>query len=222
MNIEIRKASEKEVPFLVRTIIDAEKSGTSILPYEKIFGLSEDETENILNSILKQNEEDCELSMDAFLVAFHDNKPIGAVSAWIEALNDVSSSVIKGNLLRQHLSMKNLINASKYWQNLQEVHFDIPVKSIQIGLVYVAEEARGNRLAEKLIKQQLEVLQKKINQKEEKVFVQVYHNNLSAIKAYNRIGFEIIETKENLDKNLLGVLPDTKKVLMQLINIKNE
>jgi ribosomal protein S18 acetylase RimI-like enzyme len=216
MSIEIRKASHNEIPFLVQTIIDAEKSGTNILPYEKIFGLSESETREMLTEILLLNEPNCELSLDAFLVAFLNNKPVGAVSAWIEALEGVSSSVIKGNLLRPYLSVKNLMQANNYWQSLQEVHFDISALKIQIGLVYVAEEARGNRLAEVLIKNQLQLLSRNINQSTCDVYIQVYQNNESAIKAYSRVGFEIIETKVNADQNLIGILPDYKKVLMQL------
>ena len=43
----IRPASSNDIPFLVDTIIEAEKSGTSILTYNTIFGLTEIEVKRV-------------------------------------------------------------------------------------------------------------------------------------------------------------------------------
>ena len=50
-----RKAEEKDIPFLIETIIAAEKSGTDVFSYSKIFELPELEIRKILADILAED-----------------------------------------------------------------------------------------------------------------------------------------------------------------------
>ena len=57
-NCSFRNAEIKDIPFIIETIIEAEKSGSNVIPTCKIFGLTEDEYKNILVEILAENYED--------------------------------------------------------------------------------------------------------------------------------------------------------------------
>ena len=69
-----RVATLEDIPFLVKTIVEAEKSGTEVLSYSAIFGLSIGEVEEKLAIILDEEIDDCELSVSSFLVAEKEGK----------------------------------------------------------------------------------------------------------------------------------------------------
>ena len=95
----IRNATVDDIPFLIDTIIEAEKSGTNVLSYNTIFGLSETEVRIYIMKMLVEEVDDCELSISSFKVVFDNEIPIGAISAWIEGYNGIPSVILKGNLL---------------------------------------------------------------------------------------------------------------------------
>ena len=76
-----RNATINDVPFLVDTIIEAEKSGTDILTYSTVFGLSEDETRKYMADMLLEEVDGCELSISSFLVAENEGQVVAAVGA---------------------------------------------------------------------------------------------------------------------------------------------
>src|SRR5487761_2666622 len=97
--IIIRGAAIRDVAFLVETIIEAEKSGTDVLSYSTVFGLTEDDSRKYIAEMLLEEVDGCEISISSFMVAEIDGKPVAAVSAWIEGIERVQSKILKGNLL---------------------------------------------------------------------------------------------------------------------------
>ena len=57
---------------------------------------------------------------------------------------------------------------------------------------------------------------KNIKSDTKEVFVQVFGNNCTAIKAYGKIGFKIIETKTATNQEIKKYLPSDNKILMKL------
>lgn len=213
-NILIREATVNDIPFLVNTIIEAEKSGTNKLTYTTIFGLSEDETRKYIAEMLTEDVDGCELSISSFLIAESNSIAVGAAGAWIEELNGVASSVIKGNLLSFILPKKCLERAILYREISRDLHIDYVPNSIYIGLVYVSEDCRGINLSGTLIESQIARLQKQIPSIKE-VFVQVFGGNLSAIRAYQKVNFEIVFTKTASLTETIQFMPWDTKVLMR-------
>ena len=68
-NISIRKATEKDIPFLIETIIAAEKSGTETIAYCSIFSLGKEEFTELLKNILEEDIQGQELCVSDFLIA---------------------------------------------------------------------------------------------------------------------------------------------------------
>ncbi len=120
----IRRATINDVPFLVETIIEAEKAGTKVLSWSTIFGLSEDNTKKYILDMLSEEIDGCELSISSFLVAETAGRVVAALSAWVEGLNSELSAQLKGNLLSYVLPKECIKRASAIYPVIQEVHID--------------------------------------------------------------------------------------------------
>jgi ribosomal protein S18 acetylase RimI-like enzyme len=209
----LRQASTCDIPFLVDTIIEAEKSGTSILTYTTIFGLTETDARDNIAKMLNEEIDGCELSVSGFILAENNGKIAGAVGAWIEGSEGIPSNVLKGNLLSFVLPSFCLDRARRLSNIVSDLHIDYVNDTIQIGLVYVAPEARGMGLVQLLIDQKVRLLKEKYPQVKE-VYIQVFGNNLQAIRAYEKVGFKIIYERIASVSETANYMPDTRKVLM--------
>jgi ribosomal protein S18 acetylase RimI-like enzyme len=210
-----RTATLDDIDFLVDTIIEAEKSGTNILTYSTIFGISEQETRVCLREMLAQEVHGCELSISSFYVAETENKSIaGAVAAWIEGANGTPSAVLKGNLLNYVLPKDALKRALPLNNMVREMHIEYKPNTIQIGLVYISPSHRGESLASLLIDDQINNMLKNEGNIEE-AFVQVFGNNHSAIHAYEKVNFRKVSVKESSIGNILEYMPSNTKILMR-------
>jgi ribosomal protein S18 acetylase RimI-like enzyme len=215
MKIILRRAKLSDIPFLVETILEAEKSGTEILSYSTIFGLSEEDVKSTIANMLEEDVDNCELSISSFLLAESDEVPIGAVCAWIEGVDGVSSSTLKGNLLSFSLPKASLDSAQLINQMIKELHIEYLPNTIQVGLVYVKKDARGQGLVGKLVSHKIEEL-KLLKPKVQDVYVQVFGHNVSAIRAYEKIGFQTVFSKFAKSEEIISYLPSSTKILMKL------
>jgi ribosomal protein S18 acetylase RimI-like enzyme len=212
-----RNATFADIPFLVETIVEAEKSGSGVLSYSEIFGLSEEEVRIFIEKMLFEDVDDCELSISSFKVVLSNNRIVGAVSAWIEGYNGVPSVILKGNLLNFVFPKGSIERAKSYHPLLKQLHLDNKKNTIQIGLVYVIEEFRGRGLVQFLLDYHINSLNE-IKQNIESIFVQVFSNNTSAIKTYIKYGFEIVDSKKSIDNRIISLLPSNEKFLMKKVN----
>lgn len=210
----VRNATTGDITFLVDTIIEAEKSGTNILTYTTIFGLSESEARDYIARMLEEEIDGCELSVSGFILAEKDGKIAGAIGAWLEGSEGIPSNVLKGNLLRYILPVSCLERAAKLNHIVHDLHIEYIPDSIQIGLVYVALEARGQGLVTKLIEYKIQMLKEKYSNTK-KAYIQVFENNIRAIKAYEKAGFQVVYRKNAELAETAVYMPDTCKVLME-------
>ena len=210
----IRPATVKDVPFLVDTIIEAEKSGTKILTYFTIFGLSEEDARKYIANMLLEEVDGCELSISAFLLAEKDGKIAGAVGAWIEGFEGVPSSMLKGNLLNYTLPKSCIEKAATLNNFVKELHIEYKDHSIQIGLVYVSPEFRGIGLANMLIEEQINQL-RALSPGITESFVQVFGNNKAAIRSYEKSGYSVVLEKKSENSRMTEYFPSSSKVLMK-------
>jgi len=212
--ITIRNATIHDVPFLVDTIIEAEKSGTETLSYTTIFGLSEIEARKYIANMLLEEIDGCELSISSFKIAVKDDQIAAASAAWIEGLEGIPSNVLKGNLLNYSLPKECIERAFSVNHLLSELHINNISETMQLGLVYVSSGFRGLNLVGLLMEEQIVQLHK-IKPNINAIYVQVFANNLSAINSYKKNNFEVILVKESYVKEISQYLPSNKKILMK-------
>ena len=211
-----RKATTKDIPFLVDTITEAEKSGTEILSYSTVFGLTELEIKNYLKLMLAEEVENSELSVSSFLVAEKDGVVVAALSAWIEGFGGMSSSILKGNLLTYFFPKQCFERAAKINNVIKDIHIEYIPNSIQIGAGYVAKEFRRNGLLGMLNREIIESLANAIKG-EKVIYAQIFTLNLPSIKIYEKAGFDIILTKKSNNEEILKYLPSNEKILLKKV-----
>jgi len=209
-----RSATLSDVQFLVDTIIEAEKSGTDILTYSTIFGLTEEESRKYIADMFLEEIHGCELSVSSFLIAEKNNRIAAAVGAWIEGIEGIPSNVLKGNLLSFTLPKRCIEKAFLLAPILSESHIDYIPNTIQIGVVYVSSDYRGMNLVSILIDKHISQLIIK-NPTVSEAYVQVFANNIPAIKAYEKADFKVQLIKEAPNKKISDYLPSDKKILMK-------
>lgn len=212
----IREARSDDIPFLVDTIIEAEKSGTDTLTYTTIFGLTEEESRDYISKMLKEDIDGCELSVSGFILAEMNGSVSGAVGAWIEGSEGLPSSVLKGNLLSYILPSSCFERARSLGDIVNDLHIEYIDHTIQIGLVYVSQQARGQGLVSMLIDEKVRMLKEKDPEVSD-VYIQVFGNNMAAIRAYEKAGFKNIFTKNTTLSETINYMPDSCKVLMHKI-----
>jgi hypothetical protein len=211
--IIIRKATIHDIPFLVETIIEAEKAGTERLSYTTIFGLTEEESKKYLADMLLEEVDGCELSISSYIVAEKSNNLVAAVSAWVEGAEDIPSAMIKGNLLNYILPKKCLERAMHLNEMIRDLHIDYVPSSIQIGAGYVSKENRGNNLLGTLISEKIKSLSL-VRPDISLVYDQMYECNIPAIKTDKKLNFSIQLIKKSSRKEIIQYLPSNKKILM--------
>lgn len=209
----IRAATVSDVSFLAKAIIEAEKSGTDKLSYSTIFNLSEDDVCKYLIDILKQEVDGCELSVSSFIVAEFDGKVVAALSAWVEGLDGIPSTILKGNLLSFTLPKESLTRAMILNEMIRELHVEYVPKTIQIGACYVKKEFRGNRLLGMLNKQIITRLLKE-NPGVNSVWVQIFSCNTPSLKAFEEAGFTVVTTRVSTKTEIENYLPSNKKYIL--------
>lgn len=212
--IEIRKAQEKDVDFLIETIIHAEKSGTENLSYCKFFSISEAELTSILKEILEEDIEGQELCISGFLIAFIDNKPVGAICSWIEGSDGNPAAILKANIFYHFFGMEKCEQASDKLKIAEALTLEREIGAIQIESVYVHESARGKGISKKLI---IEHVKNHLSSSPEvkKVQIILAKTNDNAFFAYKNAGFEIVNEKHTDNKEVLNLLPSDTLVLME-------
>lgn len=213
---DIRPARPEDIDFLVETIIQAEKSGTSRLGLALIFNLTEEKLRPLLAEMLEEETEGCEFSLNSFIVAEVNGKLSAAVGGWIEGYNEdkLSSAMLKSNLLNCTLPYENLMAVGDKHLLLKDLSIERSWGAYQIEYVYTAPDSRGLRLAEKLIGRHI-LRGLSLKKELDKVQVQVFAENEAAMKVYIRLGFIPIKEYVSSGEDILRYLPGRTKLLLE-------
>jgi GNAT superfamily N-acetyltransferase len=214
--IRIRKANTGDIPFLVDTIIEAEKSGTEVLSYTTIFGLTDGQVREFIADILAEEIDNCELSLSSFLVAEEDGKIAAAASAWIEGRDGISSSTIKGNLITYFLPKESIARAAGLHSLIHELNIDYYPNTIVLAAGYVAPEYRGKSLLTTLLIQLIDDLLK-VDTGIKEAYTQIFECNIPSIKSAEKLGFEVVARKESSNKDIRMYLPYDKKLFLRKV-----
>ena len=214
----IRNASLADINIIVEAILAAEKSGSNVLSYTAIFGITEEQTRGYLKKMLEEEIDGCELSISSYLIAERDNKLAAVMGAWIEGDEDVPSSTIKGNLLSYFLPRESMVKAYEISPLVSEMAIEYIEGTLCIGIVYVKEKFRRKGLVLKLLNEHIK--KARIDKNEIDIYIQVFGNNIAAINAYKKLGFEEFKVVKSDNKQVKNYLPSNIKYFLKK-KIKN-
>jgi hypothetical protein len=212
--IIFRDATVKDVPFLVETIIEAEKGGTDKLSYTTILGLTETEVRKYLAKMLLEEIDGCELSISSFFCAEINGQVVAAVSLWIEGIDGIPSAILKGNLLNYTLPKRCIDRAIYLNQYVLDLNIEYAKNSIQLGYGYALRAFQGKNLAHSCVLKKIDLLLQ-IRPDISEAFTQVFECNRPSIIACRRIGFLPIMTIESKHEEITKYLPYHKKILFR-------
>lgn len=214
MSITIRPATAADKDFLITAIIEAEKSGSDVISYCRIFGITEEALREMLGNILDEEMPGQELCIDSFLIAEEDGQPAATLAAWVEGAEGMSSSMVKSNLLVYYVGADAMLDAIPKVKLVANTNIERENGALQIESVYTAPQYRGRGLAQLLIEEQVKRW-KAQGLTFDKAQVMLMGNNPSAQRAYSKLGFEVAKTKTQDDPEILYLLPGNTKLLME-------
>lgn len=212
--VAIRKASAKDIGFLVDTIVAAEKSGTDNFGLAKLFELSEEDMRHLLSEMLEEEIDGCELSVSSFIVADHDGEAMAAFAGWIEGQNEdgLPSSILKSNLIGFVIPKDNLVKSQSKSDIVRPLQIEREVGTYQLEYSYTKPNHRGKDLMGRIIDEHIKLA---TESNVLKIQVHVFANNLPAIRTYEKKGFVV--TKEFVSNDPLSsqYFPSNKELLME-------
>jgi len=192
----IRQATLNDIPFLVEAVIVAEKSGSDILSYTTVFGLTEDETRKVLTAMFEEEIDGGELSVSSFMVAEVDGKVVSARAGWVECACGESSYFLKRNLISYCIPKKNIENALRAKDIVRDIYIEREPNIIQLEYAYTDPKYRNLGLFRKVRNALVNKLHKE-NPNIEFVDLQVFEGNESVYKRNIADGFFVRERKES-------------------------
>jgi len=213
--INIRKAQENDIAFVIEAILEAEKSGTDKISYCVLLNISEEKMRDILDNILRQEIEGCDFSLKSFLIASVNSEPVGAISAWVEGSQLKSSANIKAQCLKYYLGLEKWIEAQSNLEALGEINIDREEGALQIESVYVDEKFRGKRIVSKLILFAIQNYRSflKVNPK---LQIITALDNLSSHKAFKNAGLSLSLKKVSKNIKLSSIFNSSGKILWEM------
>lgn len=216
-SILIRKATLADIDFLIDAIIAAEKSGTQKCGLANILEISEAELREILRNMLEEEIDGCEFSVSSFLIVEIEKRAVATVGGWVEGENEdgLSSNFIKAGLLRNYTSMDKRENLFRNGKIISGIQLNREKGEYELEYVYTCPDFRQRNIVGMLIAAHKEIAIKKCS----KMRIQVFGNNSSAIKCYQKNGFIISQRAESDHSLILDFMPDSEKIVMEL-NIK--
>ena len=210
---KIRQATSEDIPFLIKAIIEAEKSGSEKISYCTLFGLSEEALIKILTPILLEDLEGQQLCISGFYIALIKNRPVATCCSWIEGQIGMKSSIITGSLLGEYLPKINFEEGVKKNELLKGIHIERKKEYLQIESVYTVPEFRGNGLIRKLI--QYHVLnQMRLFPQLQYLQIIIAETNATAFTAYQKLGFQLKQKAEGVAA-LLQYLPSNVRLSLE-------
>ena len=214
-DLKIRKATIKDIDFLIQTIIEADKSGSSCVSSCNVFCFSLEYFETILKDILLKDYSNYEYSLSGFLIAELQGKAVGALGSWIEEEQDIPSFMIKANEIIPKLIDEKKDAAINNLKAIKGFNIKLQKLAIQLEYAYVVEEQRRKKIFTKLI---VANIKKHLARNVPFTNVQtiMFKDNFKSFNAYTKLGFVVDQEKKMSNPAILNLFPFDTKVSMVL------
>lgn len=214
-NLTIKAATPHHVPFLVETVLGAERSGSQHAGIARVFGSSDDRAAELIAAMFEEEIDGCEFSVSSFLVAEVGGVAAAAVAGWVEGFHDdMPSSMLRSNLIGFTFPVEAMETMRSNGPAVAPIRLDRAKGALQIEYVYVAPAHRGKGLSTALIEAHI-ARALDLTYPPDLAQVQVFANNTPAINAYQALGFKVTASVRSDDPRTLELLPFNEKLLME-------
>ncbi len=199
----IRNATKEDIPFIVNSIIEIEKTSDSNT-YNNLFDCDTETTKKYLTQFLEDDENlDTELSLNTYRVAEIDDKAAGCCSLVFTNHHYYQN---KGELFPVWLQRNHLDYFLENAKNLPDIK-NASEEKYFVEYIFVDEQFRGKGMAKKMIDDQMTKIPAK------NLYINVLENNISAIEYYEKLGFTKFKSLE-IDNQENKIYPCLRKLIL--------
>lgn len=211
-----RPATVKDIPFLVETVIQAEKSNTGACGMANHFGISEDELRGYLVQIFEEEVDGCELSVSSFLVAEYKGQVVAATAGWLEGANDeeLPSAILKSNLIQYVMPREAIMRAKDNISITKGLSIEREGGTYQREYSYVIPEHQGQMLIQSLSEMHFERA-RSYSPPVKKVQAHVFGENKAVILSNKILGYKITKKVVSTNPKVLDLYPSNTMLLFE-------
>jgi hypothetical protein len=211
-----RNATLDDVSFLADVIIAAEKSSSDKLGFSSLFNLPEEKVKELIISMLSEEVDGCEFSINGYLIAEYKSVPVGSLGGWIEGFRSpIPSRILKSNLLSYTFPPESLQCLKEKSYLVQDMYLERENLTLQLEYAFVKKEHRGNNLIFMLMKKLIERALIECPELK-KVQAQCYKNNTASIHILSNFGFKEVKKAISEAPEVLDYLPFNTKIMMEM------
>ena len=206
-DIIIRQATPEDIPFLAKTIVEAEKSGTEHAIMAKYFGISNEELLKYMTRALEEDADGCEFSVSSYIVADYKGRPVSTQAGWMEGYPDgTPSEVIKSNLLMYVMPREVILGTKERAEIARTLHVERDMGTYQLEFSYTEPEFRGKHLVHRVLMEHCR--RAKYQYHAHYIRGHQMQMNENSVKSKEKFGFHLLKNVASDDPRILEIYPD--------------
>lgn len=211
-----RPATTDDIPFLVETVIQAEKSNTGVCGMANHFGITEDELRKYLTQMFEEEVDGCELSVSSFFVVEYEGQVVAASGGWLEGANEdgLPSSILKSNLFQYIMPKEVILKVRDNTAITKELSIEREQGTYQFEYSYVVPEHQGQMLTQSLGEKHLDRI-KSFTPPIKKIQVHVFASNKVVILSNKIAGYKIVKKVVSTNPRVLEFYPCDTMLLLE-------
>ncbi len=206
--MHLRAATFSDLSFIIKCIIESEKSGSNVFPYQELLGLNELEFSDFMKNVFEEEIEDQPWYLGHWFITEVNNQPVAGCCAWVESSAGMSSDMLKTQIFSALLGDVFKQNLEKLAE-VSKIRINRTPGTLQFEHLYTHFDFRGKGYMKML----LEFISSQIICSKHEI--QLLQNNIDAFNFYKKIGFKMVETQCNPEILRLNLLGDSCKVKME-------
>jgi hypothetical protein len=210
-----RQATIYDIPFVLEGLLEAEKSGGPHCANQIIFNYTFENYRDLLHDVLSTDVPGSEYSLDQYSICLLDDRPIGAVAAWVEGKGNQRSGMIKANLLNYYLGIDKWKQAQDDFLLLASVSNPRTPGTIQLEAGYISPEYRGRGIPVGMNRFAIDGLRREypdIN----RVQVSCIIENEKSLRTLLKTGFREVARRASESPRLKELIPGSGFIQLEL------
>ncbi len=212
--LTFKQATEEDIDFVIESIIEADKAGSSVISMCNVFELTEQEYVEILKDVLKMDVEDYDFYLSGFLICKSGDEYVGAAGSWLEGAEGIASGTIKTSILFPYLEKEKTESIKNNLNTIKEISLKRDPGALQLEYVYVREKYRGCGIFYHLASRN--ILRNLSKYSFTKVQSVIMKNNYKSYSAFLKFGYKVADEKSTSNPEILKFFSFNARMLLQL------
>ncbi len=207
-SVIIRKAVAEDRDFIIKSIIEADKSNSGTSSYLGLFDMTEPELYNLFGKIFDEELEACEFGHSGFAVVVDNGEVAASLTSWIEGSTGMPSWQIKSTALFCTLPKANFESLQQKLEKFSSINISRTIGALQIETAFVENNHRGKGYFVKLLNYHIDTA-KESGLEFDRIEMITYNSNKIAENIYAKEGFIKVDSTVSEYLDILHYYPGT-------------